>query len=1484
MASTPNIPPLFVNWRGEPIDLKRLHTGAPATPRPGAGSGTGPGTGAGTEARAMPSTGTTVEAPVLTEQDLNTVFDTLCLAGVPCGTEWLLQFLHLLPREHSQRRPFTRTELKVALATLVKTQRVRINSAHLHEVAAPGLHAALPRVMQGAGTTAWQAWARSSAPHVPDSNPVPPPRYTRREELPALARLLLYSGCTAAEFERAFTQVLGPARAPEVLMEALCTPFMPERWAQVPPTTRHAVLRELMKAYHLAGPIFQPLLTALAAEVKVHAAGMPAALRYAAAEHGLHSGDTAAAEQALQGMGGHSVTLLRAALLGRHGQWAACAAAFGPALKEAAKDLRSKRGLAAPTVLVWYPLALMAQSEPAQWAVALKFCVQESGSRTPRPDEGWGLWAHAIAVRLGDSTLQPSALRAPQHSWQLSNTLDNGYRLVLAAWLGEASPGWTPHALQHTRDALRQAGLHGLVALMQVAARRLGLAWPAGPVTAAPGAGPSSAATSNLATGAPDTPGTPDAGWAVSFFGAPREAWRDALAAIEALGASTTKAATPRATPGLQWRVTLDEHGRVLGVVPFEQAVGVRGPGKLKAVPLSRLKKADTLDPLDAAVTRCITAPLWSPSKLRLDPAAAAVALIGHPKLALADTPGQLVDLREGLPQLEVRRQRMPDGVERFVFNLLDELAVPPLKPGQLDDDHDDDDDDYDDSQRRQPVGAGADKFNNLRIVRDAPDRARLIRINAAQRRVAELVAKQWAVPVDAKAELEGALRVLAGHFQLHSDATAGQEVDAEPRLRALLSPQGEGLQLRLLVQPFGSFGPAVLPGQGRPRLLTLHEGLNLATQRDLDTESTHLASVLEALPQLTGSESADCTWSLEEPETALAVLEKLPQLSAVAGVDWPRGKPVRIHAAAAKALQITVKSGTDWLGIHGELQLEEGRVIGLQRLLKLAHESRRGRFLALGDGEFLSLTEQLRRQLAELQALAQADGDALKLPHAASNWLADTLDSANLSGDKAWKQRIKLLGEAADLQPEAPGALQAQLRGYQADGYAWMVRLAHAGLGACLADDMGLGKTVQTLALLLNRAALGPALVLAPTSVCGNWVAEAARFAPSLQVALYGEGDRSATLQGAAAGGLVIASYALSQIDSEAFAAVPWATVVMDEAQALKNAATKRAKSAASLQAGFRLALTGTPVENRLADLWSIMNLINPGLLGSANRFAERFAGPIERDRDDATRQRLRRICAPFLLRRTKAQVLTDLPPRTEIVHRVEPGPEERAFLEAARRAALERVAQAADAPPGQAAFHVLAELTRLRRAACDPRLVAPELGIIGAKVHEFEQLATELVAGRHKALVFSQFTDFLKLLAQRLDAAGLTYQYLDGSTPAAQRTDRVAAFQRGEGDLFLISLKAGGFGLNLTAADYVIIVDPWWNPAAEDQALGRAHRIGQQRPVTVYRLVTAGSVEEKIIELHGSKRSLADGILEGQDQGKPIGAEELSALLRDS
>jgi len=435
----------------------------------------------------------------------------------------------------------------------------------------------------------------------------------------------------------------------------------------------------------------------------------------------------------------------------------------------------------------------------------------------------------------------------------------------------------------------------------------------------------------------------------------------------------------------------------------------------------------------------------------------------------------------------------------------------------------------------------------------------------------------------------------------------------------------------------------------------------------------------------------------------------------------------------------------------------------------------------------------------------------------------------------------------------------------------------------------MGLGKTLQALAVLLARAANGPALVVMPTSLIGNWRSEALRFAPALRVHAYGErgstSERAGVIAEMGRHDVLLVSYPMLQIDGEAFAGKLWATLVLDEAQAIKNAAAKRSQAVFALQATFRLAMSGTPIENRLGELWSVMRACNPGLLGTLPRFNERFANLIERQGDRNAQRTLKRLIAPFILRRTKAQVLADLPPRTELVLQVQGDDAEKARYEALRREALVAGEKSLSGDgAGQAHLNILAGLTRLRRAACDPRLVTPTLKRPGAKVTAFAELATELVANGHKALVFSQFVDFLALLREPLDAAGIAYQYLDGSTPAAERTRRVEAFQEGQGHLFLISLKAGGFGLNLTVADYVVIADPWWNPAAEDQASGRAHRIGQQRPVTVYRLVNAGTLEERILTLHQTKRELADSVLESDGQATatvPL-ARELLQLMR--
>jgi len=496
---------------------------------------------------------------------------------------------------------------------------------------------------------------------------------------------------------------------------------------------------------------------------------------------------------------------------------------------------------------------------------------------------------------------------------------------------------------------------------------------------------------------------------------------------------------------------------------------------------------------------------------------------------------------------------------------------------------------------------------------------------------------------------------------------------------------------------------------------------------------------------------------------------------------------------------------------------------------------------------------------------------------------IEEIAEGVNIETDGTWRARLERVREAEMLEPDVPTTLQAELRPYQVDGYRWLARLAHWGASACLADDMGLGKTVQTLAVLLRRAPDGPALVVAPTSVCGNWLTEARRFAPTLEIRVFGPGDRAKQLAEAGAYAVVICSYALLQQEAELFASRAWHTLVLDEAQAVKNFATKRAQAVLALNADFRIATTGTPVENRLEELWTLFRFLNPGLLGSRDSFNERFAAPIERGRDIHARARLRQLVRPFVLRRTKSEVLEELPARTEITIRVEPDEREKALYEALRRDALAAITTSEGTPVERQRFEVLAQLMRLRRACCDPRLVVSGAEMSGAKLDAFRLLVEDLVANRHKALVFSQFVDYLAFLRAELDRMGVAYQYLDGSTPAAERTKRVARFQTGEGDIFLISLRAGGFGLNLTAADYVIVTDPWWNPAVEDQAASRAHRMGQERPVTVYRLVVKDSIEERIMGLHQEKRALAEGLFGGEGFGAAVSVEELVRLMSE-
>ncbi len=742
-------------------------------------------------------------------------------------------------------------------------------------------------------------------------------------------------------------------------------------------------------------------------------------------------------------------------------------------------------------------------------------------------------------------------------------------------------------------------------------------------------------------------------------------------------------------------------------------------------------------------------------------------------------------------------------------------------------------------------------------------------------------------VPKKAKQQVIDSISSIASMLTVQSDiggqSSHAETVEADHRLHIHLQPMRDGIQIDLFVQPFADGGPVYKPGVGGTTVLAEIDGKQLQTTRDLAQEEKFLNQMLDDCPGLYHTTNAK--WIMDDMEMALEALLQLQALGDYAVLEWPKGKAIKVSRETGfSQAQFSVRKEKNWFSVSGEIQVDDNRVMEMQNLMGLLATTP-GRFLKLEDGQIIALTQELRQRLDDLNGLGVMQGKDLNFHPLAAQALNDITEGMAVKSGKHWKQQLKKLTELDDLDPQLPSTLQGELRDYQLQGYQWMVRLAHLGAGACLADDMGLGKTIQALALILSRALNGPTLILAPTSVCNNWLEEVQRFAPTLNVSYFGVGDRQQQLDNAGPFDLVVCSYGLLQSEADKLKQKQWHTIVADEAQAIKNPMTQRSKAAMALQGDFKIITTGTPIENHLGELWNLFNFINPGLLGSLKDFNERYAQDIENKRDHATQQRLKKLLQPFILRRLKNDVLTELPARTEVTLHVELSEEERTFYEALRRNAMQTIAevQEQNTPPGQQHLKVLAEITKLRRACCNPRLVLAESEISSAKLEVFEALVEELIANHHKALVFSQFVSHLALIRELLDKKGINYQYLDGSTSMPKRKAAVNAFQSGQGDLFLISLKAGGSGLNLTAADYVVHMDPWWNPAVEDQASDRVHRMGQKRPVTIYRLVTKDTIEDKIVDLHQHKRDLANSLLKDGDVSGKMSVKEMLELLGD-
>ena len=633
---------------------------------------------------------------------------------------------------------------------------------------------------------------------------------------------------------------------------------------------------------------------------------------------------------------------------------------------------------------------------------------------------------------------------------------------------------------------------------------------------------------------------------------------------------------------------------------------------------------------------------------------------------------------------------------------------------------------------------------------------------------------------------------------------------------------------------------------------------------------------LLHVLPQLRAA-----GWSIEiEDDFPLRLVEADDDLSAA------------FHDAPEEG------SGIDWLELHLGVSVAGERVDLVPALVKLLEglpddltaavtgASDAATFLLpLPDGRLLALKlGQIRPillALIELFAGGAIDPDARGLRFSRHNAaelaaLEQAVPELVWQGGEALRALGRQLREAGGTIPEAaiPDSFKGTLRPYQARGVDWLQFLRAAELGGVLADDMGLGKTVQTLAHLLIEKAAGrldrPALIVCPTSLVPNWCAEAERFAPDLRVlALHGPA-RKQHFDSIAAHDLVISTYPLLARDAAVLTAQPWHLLVLDEAQSIKNPLAEATRAAATLTARQRLCLSGTPLQNHLGELWSLFDFLAPGFLGSARHFRSRFRLPVEKHGDEAARARLSRRVRPFLLRRTKHEVAADLPPKTEIVEQVEMQKAQRALYDGVRLAMHKRVREAIGTRGiARSGIVILDALLKLRQACCDPRLLKLKStrAAASAKLERLMELLPEMIEEGRRVLLFSQFTSMLDLIIPRIEAAKIPFVQLRGDT--TDRRTPVQQFQAGKVPLFLLSLKAGGTGLNLTAADTVIHYDPWWNPAVEDQATDRAHRIGQDKPVFVHRLVTKDSIEEKMEALKSRKRALVDGILNAEQGG---------------
>ena len=756
--------------------------------------------------------------------------------------------------------------------------------------------------------------------------------------------------------------------------------------------------------------------------------------------------------------------------------------------------------------------------------------------------------------------------------------------------------------------------------------------------------------------------------------------------------------------------------------------------------------------------------------------------------------------------------------------------------------------------------------------------------------------------PLEAEEVLKKFLESLRGKVEVHSELIEGgstlENIKGTSAITLQMRPQGkDAYVVSIFCRPVEGGRTQCIPGEGSNVIMDVKNGIRVAVERNLDRERELYFDLVNGVEDILPPEKSfqidaydllpiiDFIRSANEKLTNEHNSQENSELSQpdLYQIEWPEGHKLNIRTPfSTSSWSATVKKNENgWFEIEGSVEIDENTRLSIAQLLELMGQSK-NRFIRLGDSDFVALSDKLRKQLNALEVIAAHSHGKLQI----SPFSAALIDSSILYGemklnvDPELKEIRQRIIDSSEYKPDIPDTLKATLREYQKEGFQWIARLNSWGAGALLADDMGLGKTVQTIAYLLFKAKEGPALVIAPASVAPNWKTEFEKFAPSLNVEILNfSQNRSLCIADAKAGDVIITTYGLLLSVKDEITSKQWTTAVLDEAHVIKNRGAKTSGVAMQLKTKYRIMLTGTPVQNHLGELWNLFQFVNPGLLGSYDDFSRRFILPIETAGDKARQKDLDRLVHPFMLRRTKEKVLAELPEKTEIYQTVDLSDEEMAVYEIIREKAEQMLESEGSE---KVSINTLAEITRLRQAACSAALVEKQWKGKTSKVEALLEALEPIVESGDSVLVFSQFTSFLSIVKKALDKAKVPYLYIDGSVSVKERQKLVEQFQEGKCPVFVISLKAGGLGLNLTHANYVFHLDPWWNPAIEQQATDRAYRIGQHNAVTVYHFLSAGTIEEKIKRLHDRKRDLAENILDGTDMSGKITGRQLLEMIR--